>query len=123
MTEVVLGAHPSQVGVARRHVRAVCEGMDPDVLEVAQLLTSELVANAIRHGVGPVRLRITTGKQQLRVAVSDEGARRPAVRTAPDHQTDGRGLMILERLAEDWGVEPAAGGGPGKAVWFTLRSA
>jgi len=31
--------------------------------------------------------------------------------------------MILEHLAEDWGVEPATDGGPGKAVWFTLRSA
>jgi anti-sigma regulatory factor (Ser/Thr protein kinase) len=95
--------------------------MQRDVVEVATLLVSELVANAIRHGKGVVRLAVKRFSGRLCVEVFDEGPGRPAARTPDSTRAGGRGLLLVERLASEWGVAPSSGGG--KTVWFTLRNA
>jgi anti-sigma regulatory factor (Ser/Thr protein kinase) len=120
-TRVSLEPHSSQVRIARQHVAAACSGMERDLVEIAQLLVSELVSNAVQHGQGSVELALSSLPQRLRVEVSDEGPRQPSIRqSSPELLQRGRGLVILERLAAEWGVIAGATG-RGKTVWFTLR--
>ncbi|CAA9363897.1 MAG: hypothetical protein AVDCRST_MAG47-404 [uncultured Nocardioidaceae bacterium] len=96
--------------------------MHRDLIEVAALLLSELVTNAIRHGKGAVRLVVKKLPSRLCVEVTDDGPGLPAARAPRNDHAGGRGLMLVERLANDWGVTPLANGS-GKTVWFTLRTA
>jgi anti-sigma regulatory factor (Ser/Thr protein kinase) len=85
---------------------------------VAELLTSELVTNALVHTDDDAILTATVGPRGLRVEVRDFVARRPRLR-APDADdgTHGRGLLLVQSLADAWGVRPHA---EGKSVWFEL---
>ncbi|MFJ2263403.1 ATP-binding protein [Streptomyces sp. NPDC087844] len=101
-------------------------GVAQDVLEVAELLLSELVTNALRahapssQQVG-VRIARSTADGLLRLEVSDEAPGRPEVRTPSDDETGGRGLLLVEALAHRWGVEEREGG-TGKTVWAELKA-
>ncbi|MGW0499418.1 ATP-binding protein [Streptomyces sp. NPDC003007] len=88
--------------------------------DVAELLTSELVTNAIVHTDHDAVLTVTLLPRGLRVEVRDFVARRPRLRVAvPDEGTNGRGLLLVQSLADAWGVRPH---GVGKAVWFELEA-
>lgn len=97
----------------------VCGGWPQSVLQVAQLLTTEIVTNAVIHGAGDVLFRALCTDHLLRVEVGDAGAGVPKP-VEPDgvRRRGGRGLLILAALAADWGVEARDGG---KTVWFELR--
>jgi anti-sigma regulatory factor (Ser/Thr protein kinase) len=99
-------------------VREALVGADPDRVEVAELLTTELVSNAIVHGVEWIDLLVDLQADCLRVEVRDS---EPTVDIQPLHvgpaSPRGRGLAIVEGLASSWGVRRD---GSGKAVWFTL---
>jgi anti-sigma regulatory factor (Ser/Thr protein kinase) len=85
---------------------------------VAELLTSELVTNALVHTDDEAILTATVGPRGLRVEVRDFVARRPRLRVpAADDGTNGRGLLLVQSLAAAWGVRPHA---VGKSVWFEL---
>ena len=95
--------------------------MAPEVVEDAELLVSELVTNALRHGAPALRLFVQAHENQLRVRVSDGGSGLPA-RTEPPPSAEaisGRGLRIVEAVATAWGtdIDPVNGG---KTVWFHL---
>jgi signal transduction histidine kinase len=62
------------------------------------LIVSELTTNAIRHGEGPVRVRVSHAGGRLRVAVHDQGAGRPARRRAGADEESGRGLALVDGL-------------------------
>lgn len=85
---------------------------------VAELLTSELVTNAIRADPGgTVTLGVSCRAGRLRVDVYDRSPAMPALaEAAPDAET-GRGLLLVAELASDWGTYRTPGG---KAVYFTL---
>ncbi|WP_345663452.1 ATP-binding protein [Streptomyces venetus] len=86
--------------------------------DVAELLTSELVTNAIVHTDHDAVLTATVGPRGLRVEVRDFVARRPRLRVpVADDGTNGRGLFLVQSLADSWGVRAH---GVGKAVWFEL---
>lgn len=73
--------------------------------ESAQLVASELVTNALRHGKGAITLQLGLMKGFLRIEVIDEGNdQAPAVRAEPPDQTGGWGLRIVDQLAVQWGV-------------------
>jgi anti-sigma regulatory factor (Ser/Thr protein kinase) len=86
--------------------------------DLAELLTSELVTNALVHTDRDAVLTATVTPGGLRVEVRDFVARRPRLRP-PDARdgTHGRGLFLVDCLADAWGVRPH---GVGKAVWFEL---
>jgi anti-sigma regulatory factor (Ser/Thr protein kinase) len=116
---VRLTTGPPASAEARRQVRAAIRAweipVDPDV---AILLTSELVTNAIRHEVtGIVTLAITCSCGQLRVDVHDTSRSLPMLVDASTDDEAGRGLMLVTTLSDEWGFyrTPA-----GKAVYFTL---
>ena len=119
---VRLTAGPTAAGEARREVRAaICTWDIPVDPDLAILLTSELVTNAIRHEVtGIVMLAITCSCGQLRVDVHDTSRTLPMLVDAPVDAETGRGLMLVSTLSAEWGFyrTPA-----GKAVYFTLAFA
>lgn len=107
--------------MARPHVQAVGIGWHPDVRDVAVLLTSELVANAVVHTTGPVTLSVQDGIGQVRVEVVDGDSRPLRQPGDPGSETaeSGRGLQIVDALASAWGSDhrPDAAG---KTTWFEL---
>jgi anti-sigma regulatory factor (Ser/Thr protein kinase) len=116
-----LAAGPAAPAEARRQVRAVIRAWDVRVdPDVAALLTSELVTNAIRHEPGStVTISIACSRGELRVDVDDTSRRWPVLVDASAEAEAGRGLMLVATLAADWGVcrNPV-----GKSVYFTLVS-
>jgi anti-sigma regulatory factor (Ser/Thr protein kinase) len=116
---VRLTTGPAAAAEARRQVRAaICTWDVPVDPDIAVLLTSELVTNAIRHQAGrTVTLVITCSEDQLRVDVYDTSCFMPVLVDAPADAETGRGLMLVATLSADWGFyrTPA-----GKAVYFTL---
>ena len=99
----------------RRTVSAWDVPVDPDVVA---LLTSELVTNAIRREDSPaVRVAVKCSSGQLRVEVHDSSRDMPVPADAPADAENGRGLIIVAALADEWGFYPTR---RGKAVYFTL---
>jgi anti-sigma regulatory factor (Ser/Thr protein kinase) len=99
----------------------VLSTLDPAQVQVASRLTTELIANAVEHGgTGrgrSVRLNVTLSDDQVRVAVGDEGPGFvPAQRKSDSPLDSHRGLHLVERLADRWGIESE----PGTTVWFEL---
>ena len=105
---------------ARRFVRAALESVetDPVVIETAELLTDELVTNAIVHAGSKSRLFIRAAKGVVRVEVTDPDDRLPAMAAPDTGSLGGRGLVIVNGLASAWGVDRTTDGG--KTVWFEL---
>ncbi len=109
---------PASVGGVRRMVVAACAEHDLGHLaDTAALLASEVTTNALLHGFGQVRVSITPAVGALRVEVGDENPSLPRVKDAAVSDEGGRGLALVDALANDWGWEPA---GTGKTVWFVL---
>jgi serine phosphatase RsbU (regulator of sigma subunit)/anti-sigma regulatory factor (Ser/Thr protein kinase) len=82
--------------------------------ELATLLVSELVTNAIGHSDGAIGLRLRCTQRILCVEVSDTDTRRPRLREPGPEDEAGRGLYLVDRLADRWGVRPLP---DGKVVW------
>lgn len=90
---------------------------------VVQLLASELVSNAVRHGRPPFHLTVEMVGGSATVRVTDHDCEHRPVRQPADpcSTCGGRGLLIVEELADEWGCDVADG--EGKAVWFTAGPA
>ncbi|WP_392897380.1 PAS domain S-box protein [Streptomyces sp. LN699] len=117
---VVLAAQPSSVGEGRRFLRSTLlrwGNVDDQLCDTACLLASELLSNAVNHSCGPVRLRLRHAGRELSVEVCDGSPVLPQARFASPDAESGRGLLLVDSLAESWGTLPTA---EGKAVWFSL---
>jgi anti-sigma regulatory factor (Ser/Thr protein kinase)/GAF domain-containing protein len=89
-----------------------------DLADVALLVISELVTNALVHTHGAVRLDLTLTGDRLRIAVSDASPRAPARPVVVDWEaTGGRGLLLVEATSGSWGSVPVSGG---KQVWSEI---
>jgi hypothetical protein len=86
-------------------------------VEAAELMTSELATNSVRHALSDFELAIHLSRDEVRVEVSDHGQGQPVPRSPAAREQSGRGLQIVQALAEDWGITPSPNG---KLVWFTL---
>ncbi|CAM5477539.1 non-specific serine/threonine protein kinase OS=Streptomyces aurantiogriseus OX=66870 GN=GCM10010251_24410 PE=3 SV=1 [Streptomyces aurantiogriseus] len=120
---------PAEVGRARRWARSRLAGsgigVDEALAETLILLVSELVTNAVVHTGGPAVLRLSlpgvaageSGEAPVRLEVTDSSTRAPVPRCPDDDATGGRGLALVDGLADRWGwtVE-----GPGKRIWCEL---
>ena len=91
-------------------------GLSDETRFRVELLTTELVTNAVRHAGSPPRITVERRGGRIRVQVADDSDEAPTPPSA-EAPTRHRGLLLVEDLSEDWGVEIHDGG---KVVWFEL---
>ncbi|WP_030186135.1 ATP-binding protein [Streptomyces violaceorubidus] len=120
---------PSEVGRARRWARSRLAGSgiraDEPLAETLVLLVSELVTNAVVHTGRSAVLRLVLpgavteegGKATVRLEVEDASDRAPVPRCAGGEATGGRGLALVDGLADRWGWSRE---GTGKRIWCEL---
>jgi anti-sigma regulatory factor (Ser/Thr protein kinase) len=118
-----LGAINSAVPSARLHVRLVLWewGLPADLAQSAELVVSELVTNALEHGLTgiPATVRIWLSSDGGRVAIHvwDASPLPPVLKDAGAEADSGRGLMIVAALTASWGCSAAD---TGKVVWAVI---
>jgi anti-sigma regulatory factor (Ser/Thr protein kinase) len=105
------------VAGARHFVRDVLSEEPRETMEAAELMTSELATNSVRHAHSDFELAILRSRDEIRVEVSDHGPGQPIMRSPTPREQSGRGLRIVQELSENWGISPSPNG---KLVWFTL---
>jgi anti-sigma regulatory factor (Ser/Thr protein kinase) len=114
---IELPSTPRSVGAARRFVAAALPPLAPETCEHILLLTSEIVTNAIVHARTPFRLVVEARRAAVRVEVRDADPGRPVIHRPDPDEEHGRGLLIVQSIADSWGVDTGIGG---KTVWFTV---
>lgn len=119
--QLEVGPDPAEVGRARRWARSRLAGSgigdDEPLAETLILLISELVTNAVVHTGCPAVLRMLLGGPGVRVEVADASDRPPAPRHAAGDDTGGRGLELVDGLADRWGWQRE---GAGKRIWCEI---
>ena len=110
---------PQDVGRARHWFRTCLRQLPTVDADAAEAVFAEVAANAVRHGRGRVTVTVEFLGTAVRCAIRDGGCRVPQLTTAwrPDLE-DGRGMVIIEALADRWGVRRHL---LGKTVWFEIR--
>lgn len=112
-----LPAEPRSVSRARELARDQLAGWElGDLADTTELLVSELVTNALRHGQGEIRLRLLLDRT-LVCEVWDAGLVQPRRRRARATDEGGRGLQLVGLLSAGWGSRRTP---LGKTVWFEL---
>ncbi|MFJ5547916.1 SpoIIE family protein phosphatase [Streptomyces sp. NPDC093225] len=114
----VAQSDPEALASARHMIGAAVRAWGArDRVDEIELVADELMVNALMHTDGPaiVTLRVLTGpERRLRVEVEDASSALPRRREAGESGVSGRGLMLVDRIADVWGVESR---GSGKCVW------
>jgi anti-sigma regulatory factor (Ser/Thr protein kinase) len=126
LSSLEFGGLAGAVPCARLHTRQVLweRGLD-SVADTVELLVSELVTNAVQASLATgellgILLRLFSDGAMVLVEVWDQCAELPLPRDNSPASERGRGLMLVDVLAADWGwYEPS--GWPGKAVWCLIR--
>lgn len=122
-TKVQLPASLTSPRAARAFVaRSLLDWRLIQLVESASLVVSELVTNAVVHAASAVDITLSRADGRVQIMVQDAGMRGhpPAARTAdPERRLlGGRGLLLVERMTQAWGVLPVTSGG--KSVWVVL---
>jgi anti-sigma regulatory factor (Ser/Thr protein kinase) len=116
---------PRGVTVSRRTLRLILtmHGLI-GLVDVAELLATELVSNAVRHTKGPAALRVSWSAGVLRIGAWDADPEPPEPPRALDQlgeAEEGRGLALVRACSDLWGWHPLARhGNRGKYVWCQL---
>ncbi|MCX5196140.1 SpoIIE family protein phosphatase [Streptomyces sp. NBC_00249] len=118
----VAQAEPERLSGARRQVRELLhDWADPEQVDSAVLMVSEMVTNVLVHTDGDAVLVAEAagelGTRRLRVEVADASDELPHKRHPGEMASSGRGVLLMEMLADTWGVDPR---GAGKSIWFEL---
>jgi anti-sigma regulatory factor (Ser/Thr protein kinase) len=121
--ELVVQAERSAPRAARHWVMQTiaAAGVGGASNQVVELLTAELVSNAVVHGpaAGAVRVQVRIDDETVRVSVRDSGGGTPTVGHPEPTAPSGRGLALVEALSSDWGIQTHA---DGKTVWFEVST-
>ena len=116
--EFSLEAEASAPGAARRFLRRALATQNLDGFgDVSELLTTELVTNVVLHARSPITVRLLTSGDRLRVEVDDASNKALVPQPADPERPSGKGLLLVDKLASDWGVDTRA---DGKTVWFEI---
>ncbi len=121
-TQLALPPTPEAPAQARETTKAVLRdwGINAaEILDVVELVISELVTNAVRYAAraGGPTLHLEVN-QSLLIAVADGSAIAPIIRELDDTSESGRGMSIVTALVDNWGVEPW---GDGKRIWVRIE--
>ncbi len=112
---------PASAGIARRFVEQVLTDAGLGHLAyTATVLVSELVANAILHTGTPIEVVVRPAGHRARIEVHDGSSVLPVRKHYSNLSGTGRGLLLVERMAAEWGAERT---GTGKVVWFEVEPA
>jgi serine phosphatase RsbU (regulator of sigma subunit)/anti-sigma regulatory factor (Ser/Thr protein kinase) len=117
-TQLVLSGL-ADVAIARRAVSVMAHVVQPERASSIVQVTSELAANAVEHAGPPVELRAYATAQRLVVQTTDRSALPPVRRHSGREDERGRGLALVEALADTWGVRLGLGG---KTTWAQFRA-
>jgi anti-sigma regulatory factor (Ser/Thr protein kinase) len=117
---LVLPSQPASVAAARRFVATQCRRWQLTG-DGAQLVVSELVTNAVRYAGGEVTVTVRRIDDHIIVAVRDDSPRRPKLLDVAEDSTSGRGLAIVDAVADRWDVD--LHGPAGKTVWAEISGA
>lgn len=122
--EVPLPSRPESAATARRLAQVVVLrewGLTPRMTEDAVLLVSELVGNAVRHtGARVFGLRMGRRRGWIRIEVRDPSRGLPCLMPVQDMDISGRGLFLVDKLSDRWGVDLLP---LGKTTWCEMRVA
>ncbi|MET7365535.1 SpoIIE family protein phosphatase [Streptomyces sp. NPDC005566] len=115
-------AEPERIAAARQQLRELLhDWSDGEQIDAAELLVSEMSTNVLVHTDGDALLVAEVsgerGERLLRVEVADASDELPHKRRPGEMASSGRGLVLMEMLADTWGVDPR---GEGKSIWFEL---
>jgi anti-sigma regulatory factor (Ser/Thr protein kinase) len=113
---------PSAIAMARQIVAAVLHSWDlPEIVDDAQLVASELLANAIEHapGANSYELELVRRPDGIRIYLADGSSIRPVISELAHDRPRGRGIRIIEALSDGWGSDQHHGG---KRVWVDLTT-
>lgn len=113
-------AEPASIAAARKFAADLVVPVHPDLSDAVSLMVSELATNAVLHGQSTYVVGVETLTTSVHVEVSDMGPGVPVRTEALPTVGRGRGLAIVDVIADSWGV--VQGESPGKTVWFELRS-
>lgn len=117
-----VAAVPAAARETRRWAMSLAreQGAAGSATRVVELLVSEVVTNAVKYGsvTGSLAVAVQVDDGAMTVRVTDENPVRPVVRRALPEDTGGRGMELVETLAQDWGVDEH--GTTGKTVWFRV---
>ena len=117
--ELALDSTPESVRISRELVRSTLRSVDGELVDVATILTDEMVTNAVKHGQPPISLAIAGDDEGIVISVADGGPELPVARTVSRTAECGRGLMIIDILSDEWGVVPLY---EGKKIWIRLHA-
>lgn len=109
----------ADLGGVRRWARAALSGLHQDDLVDVLLVVNELVSNVYDHARFPARVRLRRSAEPcvVRVSVDDASPSVPVLRPSSPDSARGRGLVIVKKVAEQWGVVQRA---VGKSVWALI---
>jgi anti-sigma regulatory factor (Ser/Thr protein kinase) len=107
----------TSVAKAREAIRRSLKSIDSDWVERAAVCGSELVTNAVCHGSPPIVLTVFDDADRIVVAVEDGSRQPPTPRIAGISDQSGRGTLIVDRMADQWGVDFLP---QGKRVWCLI---
>ncbi|WP_326678348.1 ATP-binding SpoIIE family protein phosphatase [Streptomyces sp. NBC_01237] len=115
-------AEPERIAVARQQLREMLhDWADAEQVDAAVLMISEMATNVLVHTDGDALMVAEAagerGERRLRVEVADGSDELPHKRRPGEMASSGRGLVLMEMLADSWGVDPR---GEGKSIWFEL---
>ena len=100
---------------------ALCSHLDAETVDYAKVVVSELVTNAVIHANTAVTVGLTLLPEGgARIEVGDASSWPPTPRAATYDAPSGRGLLLVDALAKEWGVIPSQ---EGKTVWAELEPA
>ncbi|MFE4366653.1 ATP-binding protein [Streptomyces sp. NPDC056835] len=123
-TQQFFDARPESVGQARSFTsEALADWGLPDRAEDIRLCVSELATNALVHGTAPGHgflVKLNADEDVVCLEVHDSRRQHPEARQAAGTDTSGRGLILVNALADGWGVEDRAPAG--KIVWSCFKA-
>ncbi|MGW7583069.1 ATP-binding protein [Kitasatospora sp. NPDC054768] len=123
-----LDSRTESTPLARYLLRAYLSGLPAGerYADTAELLLGELFANAVQHSDAPddqhIEVRFTVTGSRLRLEVHDADTTHPSLRLPAPDDEHGRGLLLVDQLAERWGSANRPGG-TGKYVWALVAPA
>ena len=107
---------PTAARQARAFLGEHAGALSQAAADAATVCASELVTNGVLHARTPLVFGVTAGERLL-VTVADQSDGRPYTPDQDDERASGRGILLVDALADQWGIDDTV---EGKTVWFTI---